>query len=94
MIGQQRVEFIELLNQSGLFFAGKLDEQDRSRLSNQRFLNHRSERRVLKSELNHRAVNKLDCRRIQFNDVLCRVHCLIKALEVHHTQGFMHWQRA
>ena len=92
MIGQQCVQIVEFLNQAGLFFTGKLDEQDRRRFANECFLNHGSERRVLKRKLNHRAVNEFDCRWIEFDDVLCRVHCLIKALEVHNPQGFMNRQ--
>ena len=53
----------------------------------------------MQGQLNHRAVNQFDsgqcCRAIdivEFDDVLGRIHRLVKTLEVHYAQHLVAWQ--
>ena len=63
-------------------FTGEFDEQDRLRMTDQRALDDRPERRVIHGEVDHRAVDQLHRARIEFHDVLRERHRFVKRREI------------
>ena len=62
--------------------AGEFAQQDRLRLASDEALDDRAEHRVVARQLDHRAVDQLDRRGTQLDDVLGRLHRLVKAREM------------
>ena len=62
--------------------AGEFGEEDRLRLALDEAVDGRAEHRVVARQLDHRAVDQLDRRRAQLDDVLGRVHRLVEAREM------------
>ena len=76
-----------------MIVTGKLHQQNRFRFADQRLLDDRAERRILKRQLDHGAVNQLHRRGAKLDDMLGEIHGLIKGREIHHAQHFLFRQR-
>ena len=73
--------------------AGELDQQDRLRLADQRASIDRPERRIAAREIDHRAIDELDRRRLERDDVLRAFHRAIQRREIDDAERSMLRQR-
>jgi hypothetical protein len=73
--------------------AGELDQEYRFGTAYQRTLYHRPEGRIAERQFDHGAIDQFHRRRRQLDDMLGRVHGLIKRREVHHPEDLVRGDR-
>ena len=68
---------------------GEFDQQNRVRVTFEKAVDDGLERRIAARELYHRAIDQLHRRGCELDDVLGRLHRLMKAREMAHAQGLV-----
>jgi hypothetical protein len=92
-IGHQLDQFFQLADLLVAIVTGKLHQQDRRRLAFDALVDDGQEGRVAARQTDHRVVDQLDRRRLQFDDVLRRLHRLEERREMADAESFVFRQR-
>ena len=75
----------------GLFLTGKFNQQQGLGLALHEAIDYGRIHGNIPGQVNHGAIHQLNCRGIEFDDVLSGIHRLVKTGKVTHAQHLMFW---